>query len=152
MTKETKILEPIKIEAYTCPVCKEVLVMPYEKAKEHVNVKIDRTRLPEGLIYLEPKIKSENIYYRIIFSHKELSSDHSLLHHIETYSLIKPIDTLNDIIDMNMTYRDILSGFNKGKYLLLSEDEFNFILPYFGIKRILRTFSKIENPAVKISS
>ncbi len=53
-------IEPVKVEAYQCPVCEEIVVGNYEKARTHANLPV--ISLPYGLVFYYPCQRGEIIH------------------------------------------------------------------------------------------
>ncbi len=76
MTKQNKLLAPIPVRKYKCPVCRSRIEMTLKEAKEHVNMPID-SPLPIGLIF---KVKEKEGRYLIIKNTGRINSNHEYSH------------------------------------------------------------------------
>ena len=116
--------EPIKIEAYQCPVCDKLLsYYSFEKAKSHVNVSTDNTRLPIGLFFFY-MCKDKPLYATINCNSGKLDSDHSFVHTLAN-DYLSDSGVLNFQGSREVSYRNLLRRFEKKLSRFLSQDEFD---------------------------
>ena len=146
--------EPIKIEAYHCPVCEQDLIRcSLRSARKHTKVPIDETKLPVGLFYIGSVGKTETWYYMITSNDSGLEMDHSFLHSFDV--LTYGVGGLHEVSGEETSYRKIADKFRKGISRFLSREEFGRIfsdsrnlLVLNSNTRPLRTYPELEGLVV----
>lgn len=141
------MIEPIKIEAYTCPVCEDVLYMDLEEARKKVNIHQD-TPLPTGFIYRDLKFDSIRIVRDILCLTQHNSEfPHSYDH--TAYSFRGgTLEGTNKVVNS----REVKENLKKKQARLLTEKEvldFQKISSFRDLSsimpRLIRITSELEN-------
>jgi hypothetical protein len=143
------MVEPIRVNAYRCPICNEQMFdYTLKKARQHVKVPVDRTRLQVGLFFGYRMKKDDPLYAEIIDNSGRLQSDHSYEHTIETFYL-----NWHGVLTSSNTYEksfgDILRRFKENLSRFLSQGEFDKLFSNTRNRKMvdiepLRTCAELE--------